>query len=432
MNRMPAKKTPFLLCSGIASALAISGCSDQSKDNPEEFVSEACLISTIPPQVIEETESNEPYYTSDPITDAVSLSNGIRFNNSDRLTGSIPLIGSPLGGSFEMSTEISVTDTAQVSIDLTPSSLPDGKRIGAVFVKVNGTNEYFAIDIQEGATQAAADQAAADAAAAQSAADAAPDDTRLAAAAEASAAAAAAVQALADAGGISIVLNGPRTLDPLQELIQESISGRSFPITVRAVLFDEGTPTPGDLTDFVENDATLWLGTAETPSLITEFTGAGAIKFTLTWDQAVDLDMWVFEPDGHRIYYADRNSSQGDGFLDVDDTSGFGPENIFFETDIPEGSYNVQVNYFSGSPVTNYTVTVAACGDVLSFTGFLVESGGSAGDVADVYTFDYFPGCTLSNRSAGPVEPYDPGIFEQSAICDPVRNKDAVDANSGG
>ena len=56
----------------------------------------------------------------------------------------------------------------------------------------------------------------------------------------------------------------------------------------------------------------------------------GDPQFTLIWDtKGVDIDLHVIEPRGDRIYFGHRNGKQG-GELDVDNTWGYGPENIYW------------------------------------------------------------------------------------------------------
>ncbi len=55
----------------------------------------------------------------------------------------------------------------------------------------------------------------------------------------------------------------------------------------------------------------------------------GDPQFTLLWDSEVDLDLHVIEPGGKEIYWEDPKGMKG-GELDVDNTKGFGPENIYW------------------------------------------------------------------------------------------------------
>ena len=85
----------------------------------------------------------------------------------------------------------------------------------------------------------------------------------------------------------------------------------------------------------------------------------GDPQFTLIWDTDVDLDLHVIEPGGKEISWEERKGDQG-GELDVDNTRGYGPENIFWlvETkgpagdkvkgDGPPGTYRWFVAYYGG------------------------------------------------------------------------------------
>jgi len=112
--------------------------------------------------------------------------------------------------------------------------------------------------------------------------------------------------------------------------------------------------------------------------------GYGDVQVTLTWDNTSDIDLWVTEPNGNKIYYQSPNSSTG-GHLDVDDTDGYGPENIFWaDGQAPVGQYIVQVHYYGGSGgPANYTVLIQAFGNSNQYHGTLQ----GVGDVADIATF---------------------------------------------
>jgi len=55
----------------------------------------------------------------------------------------------------------------------------------------------------------------------------------------------------------------------------------------------------------------------------------GDPQFTLLWDTDADLDLHVIEPGGKEIYWESPKGAHG-GELDVDNTKGFGPENIYW------------------------------------------------------------------------------------------------------
>lgn len=84
----------------------------------------------------------------------------------------------------------------------------------------------------------------------------------------------------------------------------------------------------------------------------------GDPQFTLLWDSEADLDLHVIEPGGKEIYWEDPKGKRG-GELDVDNTKGFGPENIYWLTDVegtgekikgagPPGDYKWFVAYWGG------------------------------------------------------------------------------------
>ena len=72
---------------------------------------------------------------------------------------------------------------------------------------------------------------------------------------------------------------------------------------------------------------------------------APRLRVVLSWDSDnTDLDLHVVSPDGSHVFYGDRVSPNG-GALDVDVTTGFGPE--IFATQTPlVGLYHVYVNYY--------------------------------------------------------------------------------------
>jgi len=111
--------------------------------------------------------------------------------------------------------------------------------------------------------------------------------------------------------------------------------------------------------------------------------GTGALQISLSWDTPTDQDLYVTDPSGFTIYYGDTYSLDTDGQLDRDDLDGFGPENIFWTEDAPDGTYVVQVNDFDGTVgVNNFYVTVSAPGVSRRFTGTT-----QAGSTTDVVTF---------------------------------------------
>ncbi|MFC3940805.1 DUF2135 domain-containing protein [Pseudomonas gingeri NCPPB 3146 = LMG 5327] len=71
------------------------------------------------------------------------------------------------------------------------------------------------------------------------------------------------------------------------------------------------------------------------------------LRILLSWDSdGTDLDLHVVTPDGAHIWYGDRTAPNG-GSLDVDVTTGYGPE-IFSMPAPIKGQYLVYVNYYGG------------------------------------------------------------------------------------
>ena len=95
--------------------------------------------------------------------------------------------------------------------------------------------------------------------------------------------------------------------------------------------------------------------------------GTGALRITLTWSQAGDMDLHVRTPSGSVISY--RNRSADGGQLDRDDTAGTGPENVFWTAAPPPGAYAICVDPYGVRSPTNYSVAVVLGSAVQTFTG---------------------------------------------------------------
>lgn len=111
----------------------------------------------------------------------------------------------------------------------------------------------------------------------------------------------------------------------------------------------------------------------------------GDPQFTLIWDtDDVDLDLHVIEPGGKEIYWEDPKGKKG-GELDVDNTKGYGPENVYWLVPSddpnsekvkgagPPGVYKWYVVYWGGfggiSKPTHWQVRVKHAGKVTVFHG---------------------------------------------------------------
>lgn len=85
--------------------------------------------------------------------------------------------------------------------------------------------------------------------------------------------------------------------------------------------------------------------------------GVGDLQVTLTWNQRVDMDLHIIEPNGAHVYYAARNGTTAR--LDFDNTTGFGPENIFVARGTAlAGIYQVFIIHYSGGLPTTSTIAI--------------------------------------------------------------------------
>jgi len=76
--------------------------------------------------------------------------------------------------------------------------------------------------------------------------------------------------------------------------------------------------------------------------------GTGAIRASLTWDDYGDMDIYIEEPNGEMLWYANTEGELESGSIDVDNRRGFGPENYFVPCDrLVEGRYVFGANYYS-------------------------------------------------------------------------------------
>jgi len=103
--------------------------------------------------------------------------------------------------------------------------------------------------------------------------------------------------------------------------------------------------------------------------------GQGSLRITMQWDRAGDMDLHVVPPCGTEIYYG-RTTACG-GTLDRDDTSAVGPENVFWTSAAPSGTYSVCATPYRISGATNFTVTVVRQGvEIRRWTGVRTTSTG--------------------------------------------------------
>ncbi|CAM9855150.1 unnamed protein product, partial [Scytosiphon promiscuus] len=96
-----------------------------------------------------------------------------------------------------------------------------------------------------------------------------------------------------------------------------------------------------------------------------------SLTITLEWTgETSDVDLYVVEPGGTVVYYGNRFGDVG--FLDNDDTSGFGPENYIIDSGLdPDasqvlGEYQTYVVLYSGDEATEtWRLTARVSGEVV-------------------------------------------------------------------
>jgi len=109
--------------------------------------------------------------------------------------------------------------------------------------------------------------------------------------------------------------------------------------------------------------------------------GTGGLQISLSWGTATDQDIYVTTPDGSIISYTNTTAQGGE--LDRDDTDGFGPENVFWVNDAPDGTYSVSVNDYTGTTTANpFYITINAPGITRNYSGSTQN-----GSTANVVTF---------------------------------------------
>lgn len=112
--------------------------------------------------------------------------------------------------------------------------------------------------------------------------------------------------------------------------------------------------------------------------------GYGDIQITLTWDNTSDLDLYVTDPLGETICYYNPTSASG-GWLDFDDTNGYGPENVFWENNsAPQGDYFVELDYYSGSSSSNYIIVVSIGSNNETYSGSI-----DINETIEICSFNY-------------------------------------------
>ena len=128
--------------------------------------------------------------------------------------------------------------------------------------------------------------------------------------------------------------------------------------------------------------------------------GVGDVQVNITWNSPADLDLYVVDPFGQELYYANRELNSG-GVLDIDSnaacaTDGPRTENVYWPFGIvpPSGEYVVRVNNWSacGAASTDYVVTIRTRGGIpIIYRGRFTDPGvgGAVGAGRRISAFKY-------------------------------------------
>lgn len=288
-----------------------------------------------------------------------ALAQAIYFDGGYSLKADIPAPAEPTGGSISINSEVAITANGNTQIDLGAEGLAEGMYVHAYLIQIEGSETSFVIPV--GADGQPYAQATTELAASEK--------TGRSLMQKAMSQAANPRTQMSCNGYPNLTFTaGPAGETPYYEA----------PAKVYAYVQADVPPInpPVYLIPSMSRERENWTAPA-TVNMKAVKVGSGKIQITLTWNTEADVDLYLVEPDGHTIAYFDDTSNAGDGFLDVDDTDGFGPENIFYEEDIPAGEYKVQVNLFdvasqSDLP-TSYTVKVKRNNISEVFNGSLNE-----------------------------------------------------------
>lgn len=132
----------------------------------------------------------------------------------------------------------------------------------------------------------------------------------------------------------------------------------------------------------------------------------GDLCCRLAWDYTDDLDLFIVEPDGRKIYYGNRRSkSNNGGQLDVDANGMDGirenpVENIFYtdKSKMQEGNYTLSVNnYNRRSSGSGFDIQIEALGETFNMSSSLTLATGKTVEVA-VINYSKSKGFTVTSK----------------------------------
>lgn len=119
--------------------------------------------------------------------------------------------------------------------------------------------------------------------------------------------------------------------------------------------------------------------------------GTGDVQVSVSWNEDVDVDLYVVDPSGETVYYGSTTSTSG-GELDLDSNpacsiDGIRNENVTWPTgEAPSGTYEVRLNLYADCDIdqTSWVVTVQAIGRTYRWEGVLEAPGLGGGEEAGI------------------------------------------------
>jgi uncharacterized protein YfaP (DUF2135 family) len=138
--------------------------------------------------------------------------------------------------------------------------------------------------------------------------------------------------------------------------VRASVNGTDFVLPVKDGKFERAvvlSPGRNDFRVTARNEG----GRASAEASLHARVEPKDVRVTMTWDTpGTDIDLWVTDPDGELCKY-DHSETKLGGKLDLDVTTGFGPE-VFTLARAKAGTYAVQTHYYGGGPPTRVRIEV--------------------------------------------------------------------------
>jgi hypothetical protein len=293
-----------------------------------------------------------------------ALADALDFEGGYRQQADIPAPENPTGGRLSASTEMAITAGGKTQLDLSVEDLPEGMHVHAYLIQIEGSQTSFVIPVNSDGQPYV-----------QSATQLAVSDKRDMFLQKTSNT----IMAANEVGRrTQLNCSGYPNLTFTAGGVNNEAPSYDAPAKVYAYVQADVPPVnpPAILIPSMSRERNNWTEPA-TVNMKAVRVGSGKFQVTLTWNTEADVDLYLEEPDGNEISYYNTDSVAGDGFLDVDDIDGFGPENIYFEDNMPAGEYKVSVNLFGINTLedlpTRYTVKVKRDNVSDVFTGTLNE-----------------------------------------------------------